>query len=600
MQQAVLDPALAGRDLRITSQTGSGKTLAIGFALRELAASSAARSAQTGGGRGRARWSSRRRASSRARSQSRAALAVRATAQARVVVGHRRRRATATSAARSRARPGASSSARRAGCSITCSAARSTRARSAAVVLDEADRMLDLGFREDLDAILAQVPPARRTHLVSATFPRDVRALADRVQRDPAHVEGTRLGAANVDIDHVLHVVDPRQKLDAIVNLLLADPEAQTLVFARTRADVAAARAGARGGGLRGDRALRRARPARAQPRARRRSSAATSSVLVATDVAARGIDVQDIARVIHAEPPTSADAYTHRSGRTGRAGRKGTSSLLVAPRGVVPATRLLRARRRSRTASSRSRARSRSAQAADERAFAELSRDEAGGRRRRRRSARSALARAAAGRGAEAERVVARLLVARARRRRRAARGARAGSAARPRERGRGDRDRGPRAGGAPGGDRRAPLRATARAAIATRIATVGRARGHGRPTADPRTTYRSASSGAAATAPIPAGCSLSLAAAARSTAPMWAPSAWRPNIRSWRSPARSQTRSRPRRRARTAAIATCRSARCVRRAAARRSGASSEAAQLVGHGRRPVEFLVVQWGMA
>src|SRR5436305_5100374 len=66
-------------------------------------------------------------------------------------------------------------------------------------------------------------------------------------------------------------------------------------------------------------------------------------AALVATDVAARGIDVVDIARVIHAEPPTNADAYTHRSGRTGRAGRKGTSSLLVAPAGVVQATRLLR-----------------------------------------------------------------------------------------------------------------------------------------------------------------------------------------------------------------------------------------------------------------
>ncbi len=244
-----------------------------------------------------------------------------------------------------------------------------------AVVLDEADRMLDLGFREDLLAILDHAPPERRTHLVSATFPRDVRALADRVQKDPAHVEGTKLGAANTDIEHVVHLVDSRQRLDAIINLLLATPEAQTLVFVRTRADVAHVtreleHAGFRVSSLSGE---------MEQP-ARNRALAAfkrgSLHALVATDVAARGIDVQDIARVIHAEPPSDADAYTHRSGRTGRAGRKGTSSILVTPGALGRTAQLLkRARVRYRLEPIPTAEAIRTT--ADERLFAELTQSE-------------------------------------------------------------------------------------------------------------------------------------------------------------------------------------------------------------------------------
>src|SRR5262249_16820405 len=155
------------------------------------------------------------------------------------------------------------------------------------------------------------------THLVSATFPREVRALADRYQTGPAHVEGTPLGAANLDIDHVVHLVVPEQRVDAIVNILLANPDEQVLVFARTRADVARiaadlSRAGFTVGSLSGE---------MEQPERNRAMTAFKRGhlrALVATDVAARGIDVQDIARVIHADPPSDADTYTHRSGRTG------------------------------------------------------------------------------------------------------------------------------------------------------------------------------------------------------------------------------------------------------------------------------------------
>lgn len=340
VQQAVLAPALAGRDLRISSQTGSGKTLAIGFALRDAVTEPAAATA------GPAAMAQPRAlvvvpTRELARQSQAELLWLYADTGAHVVAitggssFRDERRELARNPRVVVGTPGRLLDHLRRG-SIA-------GAGLAAVVLDEADRLLDMGFREDLEAILGFAPPERRTHLVSATFPRAVRALADGVQRDPLHVEGTRLGAANADIDHVIHVIDPRQKFDAIVNLLLAQPEEQTLLFARTRADVAdlaraLVEAGFAATALSGE----------LDQAARNRALAAfkqgRESVLVATDVAARGIDVQDVTRVIHAEPPTSADAYTHRAGRTGRAGRKGTSHLLIAPAGVVPATRLLRA----------------------------------------------------------------------------------------------------------------------------------------------------------------------------------------------------------------------------------------------------------------
>jgi ATP-dependent RNA helicase DeaD len=211
-----------------------------------------------------------------------------------------------------------------------------------AVVLDEADRMLDLGFREELEAILGMTPKDRRTHLVSATFPRDVEALANSVQKDPARVEGTRLGVANLDIDHVMHVLEPRQRLDAVINLLLASPDAQTLIFARTRADVGdvAERLSEAGFAVN---ALSGEMDQRERDRALNSFRRADQRVLVATDVAARGIDVQDITLVIHLDPPTDPDSYTHRSGRTGRAGRKGRSVLLVSPSAVGKTTMLLK-----------------------------------------------------------------------------------------------------------------------------------------------------------------------------------------------------------------------------------------------------------------
>jgi ATP-dependent RNA helicase DeaD len=335
VQRSVLDPELAGRDLRISSQTGSGKTLAIGFVLRGSVSAAP------------------RERSPVARPQAIVIVPTRELAKqvndeltwlfaplklriASVIGGSSYRdehRALSAQPAIVVGTPGRLlDHLNRGGIEAD---------DVAAVVLDEADRMLDLGFRDELEAILDKAPPGHRTHLVSATFARDVAALADRVQENPRRIEGTPLGSANRDIDHIVYLVHPRERVDALINVLLHHPDEQTLVFARTRADVSEIarelqQAGFASGSLSGE----------MSQDARNRALAAFKRgdmrALIATDVAARGIDVQDIARVVQLDPPTDPDTYTHRSGRTGRAGRKGVSAILVAPAGLRRAASLL------------------------------------------------------------------------------------------------------------------------------------------------------------------------------------------------------------------------------------------------------------------
>ena len=337
VQRAVLDPALAGRDLRITSQTGSGKTVAIGFVLRGAIAG-APPAGRSGVAKPRALIVAPTRELAHQVEEELSWLFAGLGAKVACTTGgasiRDERRALAAGPALVVGTPGRRLDQLERG-AIDGSELK-------AVVLDEADRLLDMGFREDLEKILGHAPKGHETHLVSATFPREVKALADRVQQAPAHVEGTRLGVANVDIEHVIHLVAHHDRVAAIVNLLLAHEGEQTLIFARTRADVARIaeeleRAGFRVGALSGE----------MEQRERNRAMAGFKSgvmdALVATDVAARGIDVQDVARVLHVEPPGDPDSYTHRSGRTGRAGKKGTSAVLVAPSALVPTLRLLK-----------------------------------------------------------------------------------------------------------------------------------------------------------------------------------------------------------------------------------------------------------------
>jgi ATP-dependent RNA helicase DeaD len=325
VQEAVLDEALEGRDLRITSQTGSGKTLAVGFAVRDLLDDLTAQY----GGPARPRVlvlaPTRELAKQVADELSwlYAPLRVRVAAVTGGAGYLDQKRALSANPAVVVATPGRLRDA--------LERQRIDPSSLAAVVLDEADSMLDLGFREDLEAILAKVPAERRSHLVSATFPREVVALADRFQKDPVHVHGTRLGEAHADIEHVVHLVEPSQRVDALVNLLLWDEEAKSLVFARTRADVARIAGELTEAGF----VVRTLSGEMEQPERDRALHAFRQGgiqALVATDVAARGIDVRDIARVIQIEPPNDVETYTHRSGRTGRAGKQGTSVLFVSP----------------------------------------------------------------------------------------------------------------------------------------------------------------------------------------------------------------------------------------------------------------------------
>jgi ATP-dependent RNA helicase DeaD len=325
VQEAVLDEALEGRDLRITSQTGSGKTIAIGFAVRDLLDDL---TVQFGGpARPRVLILAPTRELAKQVADELTWLFEPLRVKVAAVTGGAgyldQKRALSTNPAVIVATPGRLRDALERG--------RIDATMLGAVVLDEADSMLDLGFREDLDAILALLPPSRRSHLVSATFSRDVVSLADRFQKDPVHVQGTVLGEANVDIEHVVHLVEPRQRVDALINLLLSDEDAKSLVFARTRADVARIAGELAEAGF----VVRTLSGEMDQPERDRALAAFRQGgvqALVATDVAARGIDVRDVARVIQIEPPTDVETYTHRSGRTGRAGKQGTSVLFVAP----------------------------------------------------------------------------------------------------------------------------------------------------------------------------------------------------------------------------------------------------------------------------
>jgi ATP-dependent RNA helicase DeaD len=326
VQSAVLDPALEGRDLRITSQTGSGKTIAIGFAVRSLVERTEPAEPGTVA-RPRVLVLAPTRELAKQVSAELSWLFAPMRVRVAAITGGSgfadERRALSANPAVLVATPGRLRDAFERG--------RIDSGDLAAVALDEADSMLDLGFREDLDAILARLPERRRSHLVSATFSRDVVALADRFQHDPVHVEGTRLGEANADIEHVVHLVEPSQRVDALVNLLLFDEDARSLVFVRTRADVSRIAGELAEAGF----VVRTLSGEMEQPERDRALAAFRAGgvqALVATDVAARGIDVHDIARVIQIEPPTDVETYTHRSGRTGRAGRRGTSVLFVSP----------------------------------------------------------------------------------------------------------------------------------------------------------------------------------------------------------------------------------------------------------------------------
>lgn len=214
-----------------------------------------------------------------------------------------------------------------------------------AVVLDEADEMLDLGFRDDLEYILGAAPTDRRTLLFSATVPKPIAQLAQTFQQNAVRVSTLAERAQHNDIRYRVAMVAQPDREAAVVNLLRYHAEKKALVFCATRAMVAqvAEDLGRRGFpvvALSGELSQRD----RSQALQAMRDGAAR--VCVATDVAARGIDLPDLDLVIHAEPPANAETLLHRSGRTGRAGRKGDSVLIATPRAKKSVERALRGAR--------------------------------------------------------------------------------------------------------------------------------------------------------------------------------------------------------------------------------------------------------------
>jgi ATP-dependent RNA helicase DeaD len=198
-----------------------------------------------------------------------------------------------------------------------------------AVVLDEADEMLDLGFREDLEFILGEAPESRRTLLFSATVPKPIAQLAKSFQRDALRISAAGESSQHNDIEYQMIVVPGHERENAIINTLLYFDAPSTLVFCSTREGVKhlASRLANRGFGvvsLSGE--LSQAERTNALQSMRD----GRSRVCVATDVAARGIDLPNLDLVIHADLPTNPDTLLHRSGRTGRAGRKGICALIV------------------------------------------------------------------------------------------------------------------------------------------------------------------------------------------------------------------------------------------------------------------------------
>jgi len=203
-----------------------------------------------------------------------------------------------------------------------------------AVVLDEADEMLDLGFADDLEAILEATPKTRQTALFSATLPQRIKALAERRLRDPVRVAITspppRTGGAK--LRQVAYIVGRAQKVAALGRVLDMEAPTSALVFCRTRGEVDELQESLAARGYRVD-AIHGGLTQAQRDRVMKRFREGSADLLVATDVAARGLDIARLSHVVNYDVPASPEMYVHRTGRTGRAGRAGVAITLAQPR---------------------------------------------------------------------------------------------------------------------------------------------------------------------------------------------------------------------------------------------------------------------------
>ncbi|ADN08567.1 DEAD/DEAH box helicase [Sulfurimonas autotrophica] len=199
------------------------------------------------------------------------------------------------------------------------------------VVLDEADEMLDMGFLDDINEIFSYLPTNRQTLLFSATMPQPIKNLANRILKDPAFVSITKGETTNTDIEQEYYVIDEHERDDAIIRLMDAEDTKKAVVFCRTKSEVdrlsnVLSNAGYLANGLHGDMEQRQ------RETVIKGFKNDSVKVLVATDVAARGIHVNNISHVFNYHIPFDPESYVHRIGRTGRAGTKGKAITLLTP----------------------------------------------------------------------------------------------------------------------------------------------------------------------------------------------------------------------------------------------------------------------------
>src|SRR6185503_4270585 len=200
------------------------------------------------------------------------------------------------------------------------------------VVLDEADEMLNMGFIEDVEKILGETPPERQTALFSATMPPRIRSLANRFMRDPQHVNIKRDTLTLASTEQRYYLVHENEKTNALTRLFEVEPIKSALIFARTRAETATLANELVVRGIPAE-AIHGDLDQNARERVLGRFRANQLKVLVATDVAARGLDIEDISHVFNYHLPDDAEVYIHRIGRTGRAGKTGIAITLLSPK---------------------------------------------------------------------------------------------------------------------------------------------------------------------------------------------------------------------------------------------------------------------------
>lgn len=335
VQEAVTDPDLTGKDLLVSAQTGSGKTLGFGLAIAPGMFGDEETFEHAGAPLALVIAPTRELALQVKRELT--WLFAHAGATLASTVGgmdmRDERRALARGAHIVVATPGRLKDHIMRG-SIDLSALK-------AVVLDEADEMLDLGFREDLEFILGEAPEERQTLMFSATVPAAIAKLAQNYQKDAVRIATTTGEKQHSDIEYRALTVAARDSENAIINVLRYFEAPNAIVFCNTRATVnrMTTRLSNRGFSVV---ALSGELSQQERTNALQSMRDGRARVCVATDVAARGIDLPNLELVIHAELPTNQDTLLHRSGRTGRAGRKGVSVLIVPPAARKKAQRLL------------------------------------------------------------------------------------------------------------------------------------------------------------------------------------------------------------------------------------------------------------------